>query len=117
MNAIFADRAGLESNGEAYLTDTDGYRLTTPRRASAPQHPVLMTELSACAGGAAQATQTTDDRGVSVIVGLLPAGAIGAGCIVANVSYDDATAPVRRLGACWRTRRAWSGCSAAPSRC
>ena len=29
VNAIFADRAGLESNGEAFLTDNDGYRLTS----------------------------------------------------------------------------------------
>src|SRR3954468_3630909 len=32
VNAIFEDRAGLESGGEAFLTDMDGYRLTSASR-------------------------------------------------------------------------------------
>jgi signal transduction histidine kinase len=98
VNAVFADRAGLESDGEAFLTDVRGFRLTSARRATAPQHPVMMPSLGPCIRGASQATETTDDRGISVIAGLLPAGAIVDGCIVADVSYEDATAPIRRLG-------------------
>ena len=98
VNAVFADRAGLESNGEAFLTDANGYRLTATGRASPEQPPVPIPGVAPCIGGAAQATQTIDDRGVPVIAGLLPATTLGGGCIVANVSYDDATAPVRRLG-------------------
>jgi signal transduction histidine kinase len=98
LNAIFADRAGLESGGEAFLTDASGYRLTSTRRVSARQHPVLMEAVAPCIRGAAQSTQTTDDRGVPVIAGLLPAPAFGGGCIVANVSYNDATAPIGRVG-------------------
>ncbi|HUR33472.1 MAG TPA: ATP-binding protein [Vicinamibacterales bacterium] len=98
VNAVFADRAGLESGGEAFLTDAEGYRLTSPTGVTTRQHPVAMAALAPCVRGAAQATQTSDDRGVEVIAGLLPAGALGGGCIVANVRYDDATAPIRRLG-------------------
>lgn len=98
VNAVFADRAGLESNGEAFLTDADGYRLTAAGRAKPEQARVPIPGVTPCIGGAAQATRSIDDRGVPVIAGLLPATALGGGCIVANVSYDDATAPVRRLG-------------------
>jgi signal transduction histidine kinase/ActR/RegA family two-component response regulator len=98
VNAIFADRAGLENGGDAFLTDNEGYRLTSTRRAIAAQHPVLMEAVTPCLRGSAQATQVSDDRGVAVIAGLRPVTAIGGGCIVANVSYDDATAPIRRLG-------------------
>ena len=97
VNAIFEDRAGIE-DGEAFLTDAAGYRLTSVSRASASQHPVMLAPLVPCTRGSAQATQTTDDRGVDVIAGLRPAAGIAAGCIVASVSYDGATAPTRRLG-------------------
>jgi signal transduction histidine kinase len=98
VNAIFEDRAGLESGGEAFLTDADGYRLTSASRASARQYPVMMADLAPCIRGSAQAIQTADDRGIAVIAGLRPASTLGGGCIVANVSYDGATAPIRRLG-------------------
>jgi signal transduction histidine kinase/CheY-like chemotaxis protein len=98
INAVFADRAGLESGGEAFLTDNLGYRLTATNRSSARQYPVLMEAIPPCLRGSTQATQTTDDRGIDVISGVRPAGPLGGGCIVANVSYDGATAPIRRLG-------------------
>ncbi|MEQ1728856.1 MAG: ATP-binding protein [Vicinamibacterales bacterium] len=98
VDAVLADRAGLESNGEAFLTDSAGYRLTSTRRTVAAQHPVAMAPLASCLRGNGQATQTTDDRGVRVISGLRPGGSLGGGCLVANVNYDDATAPIRRLG-------------------
>lgn len=98
VNAVLGDRAGLEAGGEAYLTDADGFRLTSARRTTAPQHPVAMSPIDACVDGAPQSTQTTDDRGIAVIAGLRPVPSIGGGCIVANVSYDGATAPILRLG-------------------
>ncbi len=98
VNAVLADRAGLELNGEAFLTDSAGYRLTETRRTTAAQHPVAMAPIASCLRGNDLATPTTDDRGVRVISGLRPAGSLGGGCLVANVNYDDATAPIRRLG-------------------
>ncbi len=98
VNAVLADRAGLEKNGEAFLTDSAGYRLTTSRRTTAARHPVAMSPLASCLRGNVAAMQTTDDRGVAVISGMRPAGFLGGGCLVANVNYDDATAPIRRLG-------------------
>jgi len=97
LNEVFADRAGLEIGGEAFLTDAGGFRLTSARRAIAPQFPVPLTGIGPCTRGAEQATQSLDDRGIAVIAGLQPAPSVGGGCIVANVSYDDATAPITRL--------------------
>jgi len=53
----------------------------------------MMAALSPCIRGSAQALQTADDRGIAVIAGLRPAPSLGGGCIVADVSYDGATAP------------------------
>jgi signal transduction histidine kinase len=98
IDSVFADRAGLESSDEAFLTDAGGYRVTHASHASASPYPVAMAPIAPCIRGSAQATQTTDDRGVDVIAGLLPAGSIGGGCIVASVSAASATAPIYRLG-------------------
>ena len=98
LNAIFEDRAGLETNGEAFLTDRMGYRLTAAAFAIATEYPVRMAPIAACLDGATLATVTSDYRGVNVISGVGPSAATGGGCIVANVQYDDATKPVERLG-------------------
>ena len=98
LNAIFLDRAGLEGNGEAFLTNAAGYRLTAAPFATPTAFPVQMTPIAACLSGSTEAIVTTDYRGIKVISGLRPSAVIGGGCIVANVQYDDATKPVERLG-------------------
>ena len=98
LNAIFQDRTGLETNGEAFLTDRMGYRLTAAAFAIPSEYPVRMAPIAWCLSGATRATVTPDYRGVNVISGVRPSAAIGGGCIVANVQYDDATRPVERLG-------------------
>jgi signal transduction histidine kinase/CheY-like chemotaxis protein len=98
LNPIFLDRAGLEANGEAFLTDALGYRLTAAQFASPTAFPVAMPPIASCLGGAAHAMLTKDYRGIDVISGLRPSPVIGGGCIVANVQYAEATLPVERLG-------------------
>lgn len=98
INAVFADRAGLETGGEAFLTDAAGFRLTRAERVLPSQHPVALSGIGPCTRGIAQKVQTLDDRGIAVIAGLRPAPSLGGGCIVANVSYDDATAAITRMG-------------------
>jgi signal transduction histidine kinase/CheY-like chemotaxis protein len=98
LNVIFQDRAGLEANGEAFLTDNRGYRLTAASFAIPSGFPVQMAPIVPCLDGAAQAIVTTDYRGINVISGARPSPATGGGCIVTNVQYDDATKPVERLG-------------------
>lgn len=98
INAVFADRAGLETGGEAFLTDSGGYRLTSASRVVPSQYPVAMSAIGPCTRGSKQTAQTLDDRGVVVIASLRPAPSLGGGCIVANVSYDDATAAITRMG-------------------
>jgi signal transduction histidine kinase/ActR/RegA family two-component response regulator len=97
INAIFSDHAGLDGNGETFLTDALGYRLTSEMYASPRGYPVDMPSMSRCLSGATQATLTTDYRAVDVISGVRPIRVAGGGCIVANVTYDDATMPVQRL--------------------
>ena len=104
LNAIFEDRAGLEANGEVFLTDASGYRLTTAGYATPSGYPVEMSPIPACLAGATQSILTHDYRGISVISGVRPAVVAGHGCIVANVTYEDAILPVRRLG----TLLAWA---------
>ena len=96
INAIFQDRAGLEVNGETFLTDAFGYRLTTEKYAAPSGFPVEMQTVRQCLNGATQAKLTTDYRAVDVISGVRPSS-IAGGCIVANVTYDETTLPVRRL--------------------
>jgi signal transduction histidine kinase/CheY-like chemotaxis protein len=97
INAIFQDRAGLEVNGETFLTDALGYRLTTEKYAAPTNFPVRMATVRQCLSGATQAILTTDYRLIDVISGVRPSS-IAGGCIVANVTYDDTTLPLRRLG-------------------
>jgi signal transduction histidine kinase/ActR/RegA family two-component response regulator len=96
INGIFQDRAGLEVNGETFLTDSFGYRLTSEKYAAPSAFPVDMQTVRQCLNGGAQARLTTDYRGIDVISGVRPS--IAGGCIVANVTYDDTTLPLRRLG-------------------
>jgi signal transduction histidine kinase/ActR/RegA family two-component response regulator len=95
INGIFQDRAGLEVNGETFLTDSFGYRLTSEKYAAPTAFPVDMQTVRQCLKGGAQARLTTDYRGIDVISGARPS--IAGGCIVANVTYDDTTLPLRRL--------------------
>ncbi len=98
INAIFEDRAGLEAHGEAFLTDSIGYRLTTTAHATPTDFPVQMAPIAPCLNGVAHTGLTRDYRGIDVISGATPTTVAGRGCIAANVTYDDATMPVRRLG-------------------
>jgi signal transduction histidine kinase/ActR/RegA family two-component response regulator len=98
INGIFEDRAGLDVDGETFLTDAFGYRLTNATYPSPTGFPVDMSSIGQCLDGSTQATLTTDYRGVDVISGVRPTSIGGGGCIVANVTYDTATLPVTRLG-------------------
>jgi len=97
INALFQDRAGLEANGEAFLTDSIGYRLTSTTYAAPTDFPVRMPPIAGCLNGIGRTGLTTDYRGVDVISGVTPTNIAGGGCIVTDVTYDDATRPVMRL--------------------
>jgi signal transduction histidine kinase len=97
INAIFEDRAGLEAHGEAFLTDSLGYRLTNAPYAAPTDFPVHMQPIESCLRGVTEGGLTGDYRGVDVISGVTPTTIAGRGCIAANVTYHDATMPLRRL--------------------
>jgi signal transduction histidine kinase/CheY-like chemotaxis protein len=97
LDSVFQDAAGLGINGEVFLTDRNGYFLTSPRFAIPAWHPLTMGPLDQCLRGESGAVVAADYRGVPVISGFQTISALGGGCVVANVSYRDALAPVYRL--------------------
>jgi signal transduction histidine kinase len=98
INKVFGDRAGLERSGESFMTDALGYRLTSAPFAAPAYYPVRMSVINACLRGRNEVALTQDYRGVNVVAAAQPARGIGGGCLVANVGYDEAMAPVNRLG-------------------
>ncbi len=98
LNAIFGDRAGLETSGEAFLVDHMGYRVTAASMAIPSGYPVRLASIAPCLRGVARSSVAPDYRGVNVISGVRPSVLTGGGCIVANIQYDEATRPVERLG-------------------
>jgi signal transduction histidine kinase len=98
INRVFADRAGLEQSGESFMTDALGYRLTATTLPVPSDYPVRMAVINLCLHGSEQVDLTKDYRGVNVITAARPVRDIGGGCIVANLTYDEAMAPVARLG-------------------
>jgi signal transduction histidine kinase/CheY-like chemotaxis protein len=97
IDAIFQDRSGLESNGEALLTDRQGRPLTLARY-PIEHGRVLGAPLEACLGGAVGQALAPDYHGTEVISGFRPVPAVGGGCVVANLQYAEALVPIQRLG-------------------
>ena len=56
-----------------------------------------MPPIAGCLNGIGRTGLTTDYRGVDVISGVTPTNIAGGGCIVTDVTYNDATRPVMRL--------------------
>src|SRR5262249_34189325 len=98
LDAFFQDLSGLAPHGEVFLTDRAGYFLTTPRYAIPAAYPVPMASVERCLHGATGEMFASDYRHVPVVSGFRPVSALGGGCIIANVMYQDALAPVYDLG-------------------
>jgi signal transduction histidine kinase len=105
LASTFVDRSGLKTKGELLLTDGTG-RVIVPigvqgEKAMLP--PSLLSVVRECAGG----LQTDGDAGADLIshvqserliAGIRPVPAIGDACIVARLDYNEALAPMHRLG-------------------
>jgi signal transduction histidine kinase/CheY-like chemotaxis protein len=104
LASTFVDRSSLKTKGELLLTDANG-RVIVPLGAQGEQAsvaPTLLPAVRQCAGGSSDADSSVDliayahDR--HLIAGIRPVPAIGEGCIVARLDYEEALAPVHRLG-------------------
>ena len=101
IDAIFADRAGLRSDGEVFLINGDGGFLTQARHWSSPSTrtpPGAATSepLTACLEGPGERLGI-DYRGVETIHAFQPVSALGRACIDAHVGYAEALAPAEQL--------------------
>jgi signal transduction histidine kinase/CheY-like chemotaxis protein len=94
---VLAERSGLGAYGELFLIDASGYRLTPVDRAVIDPFPAAPQLAAVCRDGSPPTGQIVDDRGIPVVTGLERTTAVGGGCIVANMTYEAATAPIRRL--------------------
>jgi signal transduction histidine kinase/ActR/RegA family two-component response regulator len=103
LASTFVDRSGLKSKGELLLTEASG-RVIMPigdqgDRATLP--PALLPTVRQCAAAPPDADAGAELlallEGKGVIAGVRPIPAIGEGCIVARLDYEEALAPIHRL--------------------
>jgi signal transduction histidine kinase/CheY-like chemotaxis protein len=106
LASTFIDRSGLKTRGELLLTDGRG-RVIVPigaqgEKATVP--PALLPAVRQCAeaseidGIDSGADLIRHAEGKQLIVGIRPVPALGDGCIVARLDYDEALASMQRLG-------------------
>jgi signal transduction histidine kinase len=104
--STFIDRSGLKTRGELLLTDGTG-RVIVPLGAQGEKATVPPALLSAVRQCAASPQPDDPDMGVELILGsegkgllagVRPVSAIGDGCIIARLDYEEALAPMHRLG-------------------
>jgi signal transduction histidine kinase/CheY-like chemotaxis protein len=102
LASTFIDRSGLKTRGELLLTDGTG-RVIVPigvagDKATVP--PLLLSNVRQCAAGngdgSAELIALSESKGV--IAGMRPVPVLGDGCIVARLDYEEALAPMHRLG-------------------
>src|SRR5438552_1732858 len=106
LASTFIDRSGLKTRGELLLTDGTG-RVIVPLGAQGEKATVRPALLAAVRQCAASPQHDDPDMGLELILGsegkgllagVRPVPAIGDGCIVARLDYEEALAPVNRLG-------------------
>ena len=97
INAIFQDRA--RARGQRRNISHRRARLSAHHREVRGAHQLSRPHADGAAVPERRDTSHTDDRlpRIDVISGVRPSS-IAGGCIVANVTYDDTTLPLRRLG-------------------
>jgi signal transduction histidine kinase/ActR/RegA family two-component response regulator len=106
LASTFIDRSGLKTRGELLLTDGTG-RVIVPLGAQGEKATVPPALLSAVRQCAASPQHDDPDAGGELILGpegkgllagVRPVPAISDGCIVARLDYQEALAPMNRLG-------------------
>src|SRR5947207_7042605 len=99
LASIFIDRSGLKTRGALLLTDGTG-RVIVPIGAAGDKAmvpPLLLSTVRRCAS-AGDGESIGLLEGPGLIAGVRPVPAIGDVCIVARLDYEEALAPMHRLG-------------------
>jgi signal transduction histidine kinase/CheY-like chemotaxis protein len=101
VETILNERAGVRAQGEVFLVDAAKGFLTPARywssnRRLTPPGALAVEPLAGCQDGPSEVVDV-DYRGVRVFHGLHPVPALGAVCVDAHLSYDEALAPARQL--------------------
>ncbi len=99
LDPLFARIPALGESGETFLTDSEGYFLTTPRYRSDTGHtkPITVPAMQRCLSGEDGTLTEVDYRGVPILHSYRHIEATGGGCILAEIDLDEAEAPVRKL--------------------
>jgi len=89
----------LGLTGETFLTDGEGYFVTTPKYASAQGRalPISAHPLQVCLSGQSHESLDLDYRGVAVIHGVRSAPEFGSACIMAHITQGEVFAPLQSL--------------------
>ena len=99
LQPIFDVRPDLGRSGETFLSDGDGFFITSARYTSSQghSHPISARPMVRCLSPENGETLDVDYRNVPIIHGFRFVPEIGSGCIMAHVDQAEAFAPVARL--------------------
>jgi signal transduction histidine kinase len=106
LASTFIDRSGLKTKGQLLLTDAAG-RVIVPQGAQGDNATIaaaLLPTVRQCAEGVnndhadISADLISHAASGRLIAGIRPVPAVGPACIVARLDYDEALAPMLRLG-------------------
>jgi signal transduction histidine kinase/CheY-like chemotaxis protein len=100
LTPTLSDRSGLKTRGQLFIVAPDGRVLSHLWGAGTTEDSGQLPEggrLSRCLTGQASDTRADDRTGAGMIAGFEPVPALGGGCIVAKLDYEEAIAPVVRL--------------------
>jgi signal transduction histidine kinase/ActR/RegA family two-component response regulator len=95
---IFADRTGLGAHGETFLVDAHGLPLTPMLDPELAARPALLPSRQSCLAGESGEALGPNYRGIDVVRGFRPIPEIGGGCVVAEVSQNEAFTAEATLG-------------------
>lgn len=97
LRGMFTDRSGLQINGHVAFVDKMGVLMPQLPDDAATLNGRFAQPLARCLAGESGELLVDDTDGDGAIAGFQPAGSI-PGCIVARLDYEEALAPIRRLG-------------------
>ncbi|MDD4930117.1 MAG: EAL domain-containing protein [Gallionella sp.] len=91
--------AALGASGETFMADGEGYFVTRPKYHATQGHgiPISAHPMQTCLGGQSSEVLDLDYRDVAIIHGFRFIPELGAACIMAHITQEEAFASVTRL--------------------
>ncbi len=100
LESTFSDRSGLKARDRVVLLDRNG-RIVIPvdsPRSTIAGAPAFTAAVGRCLEGQTGDLLVDEAGSDRILTGFQPVKAIGGGCVVANLDYNDALASIARLG-------------------